>query len=462
VSEAVGAFAVWFKELERWNVSFFKTGQWHWPEGVVKPLVEFTESEADSISMDAARERNVPIIAKITFAGELHLRPAEDYADYKGRLFLVRSKRIIFSKINARRGCILYVPDNHREFAVSGEYPILKLDERVAMGEYVNLALRVGPAKDFLFGAAAGMAKARTYLEDFQRVSIPLPSLDVQRAIVAQWQQAQTEVAELEARAEQLEAEIDAEFLRELGVASAQQVERPKVLVVNWRDVARWGVRASIDSALGIDQLAKSKFPHILLGTVAKVSYGIQKSPANRPNKHARPYLRVANVRKGYLDLSEIKNIDVPDDEMDTYRLEAGDILFVEGNGSRAELGRVAMWNAEIPDCVHQNHLIKVRVDRSRLLPEYAMIWFNTEVGRGHFFRSAKTSSGLGTINSNEVREAPIPLPPLAVQRELVQRAGEMRAEAVQLREVAAHKRDEAKTELEALILGTKSATVLQ
>ena len=60
----------------------------------------------------------------------------------------------------------------------------------------------------------------------------------------------------------------------------------------------------------------------------------------------------------------------MPDNELESYRLQPGDILFVEGNGSRAELGRVAKWSGEIADCVHQNHLIKVRVNAARLSPD--------------------------------------------------------------------------------------------
>ena len=78
------------------------------------------------------------------------------------------------------------------------------------------------------------------------------------------------------------------------------------------------------------------------------------------------------------------------------------------------------------------------------------MHWFNTEVGRGHFFRSAKTSAGLGTINSREVRSAPIPLPPLEVQR--VQTGS---AEIARQRAEAERVRRAARAEVEALILGT-------
>ncbi len=77
--------------------------------------------------------------------------------------------------------------------------------------------------------------------------------------------------------------------------------------------------------------------------------------------------------RKGYLDLDDIKEINMPDEEMDTYRLEPGTFCLLRGMVARTELGRVAMWNGEIPNCVHQNHLIKVRVNTSLLLPEFAM-----------------------------------------------------------------------------------------
>ena len=83
----------------------------------------------------------------------------------------------------------------------------------------------------------------------------------------------------------------------------------------------------------------------------------------------------------------------------------------VRRNSDGAHYGR-----AKIEDCVHQNHILKVRAERNRLLPEYAMAWFNTPCGKDHFFKNVKTSSGLGTINSTELKAAPLPLPDLNVQ----------------------------------------------
>lgn len=452
------AFGVWFGKTNRWNVAFFKVGNWHWEENIIHPVSAFTNPTIEPLSFADAKEHNIPIISKITFNGELVLKEANEYKSYNGRLFLVRPNSIIFSKINARRGCIFYVPDNHREFAVSSEYPVLKLDKKLVVGEYVNLALRVGPARESLLGAASGMAKARTYLEDFQCVQIPLPSLGEQRKVVTAHRQAQAKATKAQERVSQVEQGIESRFFSDLGLKPPQNVKRPKYFGINWKNLSRWGVRQTTDNLLGLDQLPKASFDYRLLGELAKISYGIQKSPANRPGLHARPYLRVANVRKGYLDLSEIKEINVPDNELQNYLLESGDILFVEGNGSRAELGRVAKWSGEIPNCVHQNHLIKVRVNQEILIPDFAMTWFNTELGRGHFFRSAKTSSGLGTINSEEVRLAPIPLPPLDVQKEIMRRVEEGRYKISKEQDTAAKLAEESEREIERMILGLSKA----
>ena len=206
----------------------------------------------------------------------------------------------------------------------------------------------------------------------------------------------------------------------------------------------QWSHEGLLRATVGDHGVQVATSPIIELSEVATVSYGLQKCPANRPGLHARPYLRVANVQRGRLVLDEIKTINVPDSDMPALKLEAGDILFVEGNGSRAELGRVALWNGEIDDCIHQNHIIKARPDKKRILPEFAMAWFNSDAGRDHFFKSGKTTSGLGTINSNVIRTAPIPLPSIDIQLELVteltashEKATQVRSEAEALRQSA-------------------------
>jgi type I restriction enzyme S subunit len=188
---------------------------------------------------------------------------------------------------------------------------------------------------------------------------------------------------------------------------------------------------------------------------VAAVSYGIQKSPANRPGKHARPYLRVANVQRGALDLREIKYIDVPDSDMPAFRLEVNDLLVCEGNSADL-VGRPAIWKGEIADCVHQNHILRVRLDPKRVLPEFLLEYMQSEPARNYFRSRAKFTTNLASINSNDLRDFPFPIPPRHVQEELVSRANSERAKmAVLIGEIERITKN-AKAEIETALLAER------
>ncbi len=112
---------------------------------------------------------------------------------------------------------------------------------------------------------------------------------------------------------------------------------------------------------------------------IAQVHGGIQKQPKRAPKQNAFPYLRVANVLRGRLDLSEIELMELFGNELETLRLQPGDLLIVEGNGSVTEIGRSAVWKGQIPDCVHQNHIIRVRLLGG--CPEYVDYFWNSPRG---------------------------------------------------------------------------------
>jgi restriction endonuclease S subunit len=132
---------------------------------------------------------------------------------------LVKPERLLFSKINARKGCIFYSPKTSKEFVVSNEYPVLKLDDNQVSGEYLNLALRIGPANKALLGSAAGMAKARTYLSDIQSIKIPIPPLPIQRKIVDYWQEENKKAALAEQKVKIVSEDYAFQFIDALGLS---------------------------------------------------------------------------------------------------------------------------------------------------------------------------------------------------------------------------------------------------
>lgn len=376
----------------------------------------------------------------IKFSGDVI--PRDRAEAFKGAMFAACPGDVVFSKIDARNGAVGLIPATMPKVVLTPEYPVMVPDLSKLRPAYLNFLLRAEHFKHDLQRKASGTSgRKRVTPEAFLSLAVPLPSLDEQDALVTAYETALTESARKESEAALIAQASQRAFEEALGVAPPPPLPDQPVFIARFRDVERWSHEGMLRATVGDKAVEVSACPMVELQAVATVSYGLQKSPANRPGTHARPYIRVANVQRGRLVLDEIKTINVPDEDMPGLRLSKGDILFVEGNGSRAELGRVALWDGSIEDCVHQNHIIKARPDTSRLLPEFAMAWFNNDAGREHFFKSGKTTSGLGTINSTVVRTAPVPLPSLDRQREILdgvedaaRRASAKRAEAGGLR----------------------------
>jgi len=159
-------------------------------------------------------------------------------------------------------------------------------------------------------------------------------------------------------------------------------------------------------------------WPMTSLKDVAEIQTGLSKSAARQGKFVQLPYLRVANVQDGHFDLTEIKEIDVPDDMVDRFRVRAGDVLLTEG-GDFDKLGRGAVWQGQIRDCVHQNHIFVVRPHPHKLDARFFALQTQGPRGRAYFQSCSKQSTNLASINSTQLRQFPAAVPPLPEQRKI-------------------------------------------
>jgi hypothetical protein len=151
------------------------------------------------------------------------------------------------------------------------------------------------------------------------------------------------------------------------------------------------------------------------LETVAEVRSGLTVNRSRRSLDRQVPYLRVANVGRDRIDITELKSIGAASRDTQRYALRAGDILVVEGHADRKEVGRAAIWTAPIQPCLHQNHLFCVRATEA-VRPGFLALALQSPALRSYFSARAKSTSGLHTINSTAVRQAPVPVPSLPAQ----------------------------------------------
>jgi type I restriction enzyme S subunit len=128
-----------------------------------------------------------------------------------------------------------------------------------------------------------------------------------------------------------------------------------------------------------------------------------------------RPYLRVANVQDGHLDLEDVTTIEVPADVARRVELRPGDVLMTEG-GDLDKLGRGTVWNGEIPECLHQNHIFAIRCFDYKLLPTFLAYVTASRYGRDYFEATGKRTTNLASTNSTKVGLFPIPRPSIPEQ----------------------------------------------
>lgn len=134
-----------------------------------------------------------------------------------------------------------------------------------------------------------------------------------------------------------------------------------------------------------------------------------------------RPYLRVANVQDGYLDLDEITNIDIPPDDAQRHTLHPGDVLMTEG-GDFDKLGRGYLWEGQIEGCLHQNHIFAVRPDQDRLRSRF-LAWLLTSFhAKHHFTSTSQQTTNLATTNRTKIGDFLLTLPPIHEQQGILRR----------------------------------------
>jgi type I restriction enzyme S subunit len=141
----------------------------------------------------------------------------------------------------------------------------------------------------------------------------------------------------------------------------------------------------------------------------------------------SRPYLRVANVQVGRVELKHVKYLDVPTNEANGATLRAGDVLMTEG-GDIDKLGRGCVWRDEIPGCLHQNHIFAVRCRKDILSPEFLASLMVSQHGRTYFQLTAKQTTNLASTNSSTLLAFPVFLPPLSEQQTILDEISRMTA----------------------------------
>ncbi len=307
------------------------------------------------------------------------------------------------------------VPALVRETAgdlVCGYHLALLLPRKWNMdGAFLFRCLQAKPIRTQLELAANGVTRFGLPKSEIGAMTLPVPPLPQQRAIADY----------LDRETARLDALVAAKE-RVLGLLA----EKRRALIT--RAVTRGlDPRAPLRDS-GIPWLGEipAHWVATRLKFVAEVRGGITIGQRyNTTDLVELPYLRVANVQDGRLDLTDVATVLLPADEAAACTLKAGDVLMNEG-GDADKLGRGCVWRGEIERCIHQNHVFAVRP--RHVLSDWLNTWTSTDGAKAFFESRAKQSTNLASISATNINELPIPLPPTEEQSAIVDQVNEASA----------------------------------
>ena len=214
----------------------------------------------------------------------------------------------------------------------------------------------------------------------------------------------------------------------EINVPSIAQQEQAAIQL----ETANAIIRFRKQQLQKLDELVKARFVELFgdmflnskawkkqeLDSLADVVSGITKGRKTKePHLIEVPYMAVSNVKDGYIDWTTVKTIQATQQEIEQYRLLPDDVLMTEG-GDPDKLGRGAILKEPLQNCIHQNHIFRVRLNESLILPAFFEEYLKHQKAKRYFLGCAKQTTGIASINMRQLKALPVLLPPLELQEQ--------------------------------------------
>ena len=217
-----------------------------------------------------------------------------------------------------------------------------------------------------------------------ENIEIPLPPLDEQRRIAAVLDKVSDLIAKRREQLDKLDELVKARFVEMFGDPVLNPMDWPTYHLADMADIVS-----------GITKGRKTKEQNLI----------------------EVPYMAVSNVKDGHIDWTTIKTILATQSEIDQYRLLPDDVLMTEG-GDPDKLGRGAIIQKPLENCIHQNHIFRVRLNENVILPVYFAEFLQHQKAKQYFLRCAKQTTGIASINMTQLKELPTLVPPRALQKD--------------------------------------------
>lgn len=397
--------AINFIQLNTWDINriFQNDGL----EGMV-PLSSFLKHYQKIVSKEEAIDKHLYIVSKISFGGTLYLNDFDKIYTVKGSLYEIPKNAITYSKINVRHGCC-YWNTTSNSILASSEYPTFLVDENKVLPEYLIMVLRHPRTLKQFNSKLRGFTKARVSVTEFLLTKIPLPSIERQKELVAQYNALLNLAKDRENQADAIEQSIDDYLMTELGIEdNLISTNKNLFQTVEYKNLSKWVLDASYSIS--------SKYKIFSFDEVcSKITDGTHQTPEYV--SQGITFLSAKDVTSQELSLKNVKYIpEYLHNQLKARCLPQKDDILLAKNGTT---GVAALFTLDYEVSIYVS-LALLRCNLQLILPKFLLYYINSKFAKEQFDKGL-IGVGVPNLHLSVIKNTLIPLPPLDVQNQIVE-----------------------------------------
>lgn len=332
-------------------------------------------------------------------------------SDVTSRVVLFRKGDILYARL---RPYLNKVYEAEFDGSGSSEFIVLRPNSAID-GRYLVMIMRQRQFVEYASQRSTG-DRPRVGIKTLQEFPFPLPPAEEQLRIIAK-------VDKLYQRTNNLRTSLDEipHLLDRYRRCILTAAYRGHLIETSQTKVSHLVGTATPDNGI-LENEVPDHWQLRSLKDIADIRSGITLGQTRKrsDNLHEVPYLRVANVQRGYLDLEDVAILKATKPEIERFSLRRGDILMNEG-GDRDKLGRGWVWEGQLQTCLYQNHIFRVRLYDIDYPARY-ILYYTNEFARDYFFSVGTQTTNLASMSKSNLAALSIPLAPREEANEVVSR----------------------------------------
>ena len=373
-------------------------------------------------------------------------RPFEAGIEGGTKYYIRKAGQFIYGKLNLFKGAFGIVPSELDGFESSQDIPAFDLSKD-CLAEWIMYYLKQGEFYKTLESISTGTGSRRIQPAKLFEIEMPLPPLEVQKQII-------NKIQNKEQQFSFLYDELDKQhiYIHLLRQSIIQEAVQGNLTKPDQKDEPATELLKRIKSekeklieegklkkGKELSPIKEDEIPFKLpkgwvwsrLGDILDLRSGVTLGKSYKEELFEVPYLRVANVQRGFINIRDIKTIKVPKHEVLKYNLTKGDICMIEG-GDWDKVGRCAIWQFDINPCIHQNHIFRLRFFKG-ISNIWGELYLNGPIARRYFESCSKQTTNLASINKTQLSNLIFPIPPLREQHRITNKIQQLKEKLDQL-----------------------------